>query len=107
MERPGCACRRTCDDTRGAGTRQGPDRKHPDRLGVPVSNTFRYFTPDGTTRTGVAFAYRTAPLFDPAGPPFPPAAQTDLTPEMINEQGKVSPAPWVPWTRAGCDVGQI
>src|SRR5436190_1973263 len=80
---------------------------YPDRFGVPVSNSFRYFKPDGTTRTGVAFAYWTAPLFDPAGPPFPPAAQTDLTPEMINEQGKVSPAPWVPWTRAGCDVGQI
>ena len=80
---------------------------YPDRFGVPVSNSFRYFRPDGTTRTGVAFAYWTAPLFDPAGPPFPPPAQTDLTPEMINEQGKVSPAPWVPWTRAGCDVGQI
>src|SRR6266513_452892 len=80
---------------------------YPDRFGVPVSNSFRYFKPDGTTRTGVAFAYWTAPLFDPAGPPFPPAAQTDLTPELFHEQGKVSPAPWVPWTRAGCDVGQI
>jgi len=48
-----------------------------------------------------------APLFDPAGPPFPPAGQTDLTPEMINEKGKIAPAPWVPYTRAGCDVGQI
>ena len=80
---------------------------YPDRMGQPVSNSFRYFTPSGTTRTGVAFAYWTAPLFDPAGPPFPPAAQTDLTPEMINENGKVAPAPWVPYTRAGCDVGQV
>jgi predicted transcriptional regulator len=80
---------------------------YPDRFGVPVSNSFRYFRPDGSTRTGVAFAYWTAPLYDPGGPPFPPPAQTDLTPEMINEQGKVSPAPWVPWTRAGCDVGQV
>src|SRR5712691_6472874 len=80
---------------------------YPDRMGQPVSNSFRYFTPSGATRTGVAFAYWTAPLFDPAGPPFPPTGQTDLTPEMINENGKIAPAPWVPYTRAGCDVGQV
>jgi hypothetical protein len=76
---------------------------YPDRMGQPVSNSFRYFKPDGTTRTGVSFAYWTAPLFDPAGP----AGQTDFTPEMINENGKIAPAPWVPFTRAGCDVGVI
>jgi hypothetical protein len=80
---------------------------YPDRFGVPVSNSFRYFTPSGTTRTGVAFAYWTAPLYDPAGPPFPPPGQTDLSPEMINENGVISPAPWVPYTRDGCDVGQV
>src|ERR671931_74932 len=80
---------------------------YPDRMGQPVSNSFRYFTTSGTSRTGVSFAYWTAPLFDPAGPPFPPAAQTDLTPEMINENGKIAPAPWVPFTRAGCDFGAI
>jgi hypothetical protein len=46
-------------------------------------------------------------MFDPAGPPFPPPGQTDLSPEMINENGKIAPAPWVPFTRAGCDVGQV
>src|ERR671929_1368445 len=56
---------------------------YPDRMGQPVSNSFRYFTPQGLSRTGVSFAYWTAPLFDPAGPPFPPPAQTDLSPEMI------------------------
>ncbi|HEY3544303.1 MAG TPA: hypothetical protein VGK79_17335 [Gaiellaceae bacterium] len=76
---------------------------YPDRMGQPVSNSFRYFKPDGTTRSGVSFAYWTAPLFDPAGP----AGQTDFTPEMINENGKIAPAPWVPYTRAGCDVGAI
>src|SRR5256714_5398638 len=80
---------------------------YPDRMGQPVSNSFRYFTPAGTSRTGVAFAYWTAPIFDPAGPPFPPAAQTDLTPEMINENGKVAPAPWAAYTRAGCDFGAV
>ena len=80
---------------------------YPDRMGQPVSNSFRYFTPLGGSRTGVSFAYWTAPLFDPAGPPFPPAGQTDFTPEMINENGKIAPAPWVPYTRAGCDVGNV
>ena len=74
---------------------------YPDRMGQPVSNSFRYFKTDGTTRTGVAFAYWTAPLFDPAG------STTDTTPEMINELGKIAPAPWAPFTRAGCDFGAV
>src|SRR5713101_5135949 len=72
-----------------------------DRMGVPVSNSFRYFTPTGGSRTGVSFAYWTAPLFDPA------PGQTNFTPEMINEKGKIAPAPWVPFTRAGCDFGAV
>src|SRR2546427_5882804 len=75
---------------------------YPDRMGQPVSNSFRYFTPSGSSRTGVSFAYWTAPLFDPAG-----AGQTDFTPTMINENGAIAPAPWVPFTRAGCDVGAV
>ncbi len=74
---------------------------YPDRMGQPVSNSFRYFKTDGTTRTGVSFAYWTAPMFDPAG------TTTDTTPEMINENGKIAPAPWVPFTRAGCDFGAV
>jgi hypothetical protein len=74
---------------------------YPDRMGQPVSNSFRYFKTDGTTRTGVSFAYWTAPLFDPAG------STTDTTPEMINENGKIAPAPWVPYTRDGCDFGAV
>jgi len=74
---------------------------YPDRMGQPVSNSFRYFKTDGTTRTGVSFAYWTAPLFDPAG------TTTDTTPEMINENGRIAPAPWAPFTRAGCDFGAV
>src|SRR5438876_10045311 len=70
-------------------------------MGQPVSNSFRYFKTDGTTRTGVSFAYWTAPLFDPAG------STTDTTPEMINENGKIAPAPWVPFSRAGRDFGAV
>src|SRR5438132_12562074 len=80
---------------------------YPDRMGQPVSNSFRYFTPSGTSRTGVSFAYWTSPIFDPAGPPFPPAGQTDFTHVMINENCNIAPAPWVPYTRAGCSVGSV
>src|SRR5438093_791900 len=74
---------------------------YPDRMGQPVSNSFRYFKPDGNTNSGVSFAYWTAPLFTPPSPSNTPPF--DTTPEMINEQGKIAPAPWVPYTRAGCD----
>ncbi|HET7467717.1 MAG TPA: hypothetical protein VFL29_13750, partial [Candidatus Dormibacteraeota bacterium] len=73
---------------------------YPDRMGQPVSNSYRYFSGTGS-RTGVSFAYWTAPLFDPAG------SATDTTPTMIDESGKVAPAPWVPYTRAGCDFGAV
>jgi hypothetical protein len=75
---------------------------YPDRFGQPVSNSFRYFNPSGTTNPGVSFAYWTAPLFDPST-----STPTDTTPEMINENGKIHPAPWVPYTRAGCDFGSV
>lgn len=71
--------------------------------GVPVSNSFRYFLPNGTSNTGVSFAYWTAPLFDPSNPVSP----TDTLPNMLTAQGKNAPAPWVPYTRAGCNVGSV
>ena len=73
-----------------------------DNMGVPISNSFRYYLPTGNTSTGVSFAYWTAPLFDPTG-----AAGTDLTTNMLTAQGKNAPAPWVPFTRAGCNVGGV
>src|SRR6266536_3733006 len=56
---------------------------------------------DGTTNTGVSFAYWTAPVFTPPGgtPPF------DTTYNMLSESGLNAPAPWVPFTRAGCSFG--
>src|SRR5215470_16333616 len=60
-----------------------------DRMGVPVSNSFRYFNPNGTSNTGE------------------PAKQTDNIFNMLTEEGKNAPAPWVAYTRAGCDVGMV
>jgi len=73
-----------------------------DRMGVPVSNSFRYFNPDGTTNLGVSFAYWTDPIFDPTT-----STPTDTKFNMLTADGHNAPAPWVPYTRAGCDVGQV
>jgi hypothetical protein len=73
------------------------------KMGVPVANSFRYFLPNGTSHTGVSFAYWTDPLFDPALPATP----TDTTFNMLTPDGKNAPAPWVPYTRAGCNVGMV
>ncbi|MGH2515701.1 MAG: hypothetical protein ACRDHP_08600, partial [Ktedonobacterales bacterium] len=73
-----------------------------DQHGVPISNSFRYFNPDGTSNTGVSFAYWTAPLFDPTT-----STPTDTLPNMLTANGLNAPAPWVPYTRAGCNVGSV
>jgi len=73
-----------------------------DKHGVPVANSFRYFNPDGTSNTGVSFAYWTSPLFDPTT-----ATPTDTKPNMLTADGKNAPAPWVPFTRAGCNFGSV
>src|SRR2546422_6504106 len=70
-----------------------------DQHGVPVSNSFRYFNPNGTSNLGVSFAYWTAPLFDPTT-----STPTDTKFNMLTASGQNAPAPWVPYTRAGCNV---
>ncbi len=75
---------------------------YPDRHGVPVSNSFRYFNPDGTTSLGVSFAYWTNPIFDPTT-----ASPTDTSYNMLTADGHNAPAPWVPFTRAGCPFGAV
>src|SRR6267378_2575810 len=73
---------------------------YPDRHGQPVSNTFLFYGADGNAHTALSFAYWTdlAKAFDgTAGGTF----------NMLNEQGKNPPAPWVAFTRAGCNVGGI
>jgi hypothetical protein len=75
---------------------------YPDRHGQGVSNSFRYYHPDGTTGTGVSFAYWTDGIFDPAS-----STPSDTTPNMLTADGQNAPAPWVPYTRAGCDFGAV
>jgi hypothetical protein len=67
---------------------------YPDRAGVPIANSYRVFDSNGhPSGSHPSFIYWTAT--DP----------TDGKPVMVNENGKTAPAPWVPFTRAGCDFG--
>jgi hypothetical protein len=63
-----------------------------DRNGIPVANSYGVFRADGSVGFTSSFLYWTA-------------LGGDGKPEMLNELGKTAPAPWVPFTRAGCDVG--
>ena len=63
-----------------------------ERSGIPVANSYGFFRADGSVGFTSSFLYWTA-------------LGGDGKPEMLNELGKTAPAPWVPYTRAGCDVG--
>src|SRR5204863_292292 len=51
---------------------------------------------------GVSFAYWTDPIFDPTTP-----SPTDTKYNMLTADGLNAPAPWVPYTRAGCNFGAV
>jgi hypothetical protein len=73
--------------------------------GVPIANEYNYYTPGGSTDTAGSFAYWTDPIVDYNTPTAAPVGDSDYT--LINAQGKNPPAPWVPYTRAGCDFGSV
>jgi arylsulfatase A-like enzyme len=72
---------------------------YPDRMGMTVSNSYDYYKPDNTPTFTSGFKYWTAPV-----------STTDTLPNMVNADSgtpKTAPAPWVSYTRAGCDVGNV
>jgi hypothetical protein len=71
-----------------------------DRHGIPVANSYVVFRPNGTTAFPSSFFYWTDLVSDVVG-----ASSGDNTFGMLSADGKNAPAPWVPFTRAGCDVG--
>jgi hypothetical protein len=87
-----------------------------DRQGMPVSNSYQAYNADGTTDPAGSFAYWTDPVFDTK---TVPSAGHDTSPSMVFSPtppattspapapSKITPAPWVPFTRAGCDVGNV
>jgi hypothetical protein len=62
--------------------------------GQPVANSYGYFNPDGTVGFNSSFTYWTDKSKDGAN-------------NMVTSGGLNTPAPWVPFTRAGCDVGGV
>jgi hypothetical protein len=77
---------------------------YPDRHGQAVANSYRYFRTNGTTASSSSFKYWTDLVDDTGNPP------ADPLPNMVNGDSgmpKTTPAPWVPYTRAGCDFGAV
>ncbi len=71
-----------------------------DRHGQPITNSYRYFKPDGTSASAGSFAYWTAPINSATN-------TTDPYGTMVDAQGVTPPAPWVSYTRAGCNFGSV
>src|SRR5205814_1560980 len=70
---------------------------YPDRQGQTVSNSYDFFPASKIPTFTSSFKYWTSPV-DPTNDPLP---------NMITDGQKTTPAPWVPFTRAGCDVGGV
>jgi hypothetical protein len=69
---------------------------YPDRHGQTVTNSYVRTSATGTFAFPSSFAYWTDPTV--AGSPIP---------NMVAPDGSNVPAPWVGYTRAGCDVGAV
>jgi hypothetical protein len=67
---------------------------YPDRHGQTVTNSYVRTSDTGSFDFISSFAYWTDPV-------------SATVPNMITPSGANAPAPWVPYTRAGCDVGAI
>ncbi len=76
------------------------------RQGIPIANEYRYYTPNGSTDEAGSFAAWNDPIVDyDTGLASKPVG--DSTPTMVGPDGKMAPAPWVPYTRAGCNFGSV
>src|SRR5271165_5054369 len=87
-----------------------------DRQGMPISNSYQSYNTDGTTDPAGSFAYWTDPVYDTAHTPNPghdtnPSMVYSATPPATTSPapapGTQTPAPWAPFTRAGCNVGDV
>jgi hypothetical protein len=73
--------------------------------GLAVSNEYGYYTPSGTIDTAGDFAYWTDPIVDYNTSTGSPVG--DSSTNLVASSGSGVPAPWVPYTRAGCNVGSV
>ena len=76
--------------------------------GDAIANEYHYYTgaKDGSSDEAGSFAYWTDPIVDYfttyAGTPV-----NDRTTTLVGQNGKTPPAPWVSYTRAGCNFGSV
>src|SRR3954447_5049158 len=85
-----------------------------DRHGQPLSNSYKTYNPDGSTDPATSFTYWTSPIIDTKTNPAL-ANTKDSAPSMVYSDtspgsgtpNRITPAPWVPFTRAGCTVGDF
>jgi hypothetical protein len=70
-----------------------------EKFGFAVGNSFGFFDPSGAPKFPSSFAYWTDLVNEGTM-----SAPLNI-PQMVDQRGKIHPAPWVPFTRAGCDVG--
>jgi hypothetical protein len=66
-----------------------------EKMGAPIGNSLPFFTASGGASFPSTFEYWTDSL----------ETSPVSVPVMVDQRGKIHPAPWVPFTRAGCDVG--
>lgn len=71
-----------------------------DRHGIPIANSFGVFRANGTVVPNVSSFFYWTDLVSDESP-----TTGDSTFAMLTENGKNAPAPWVTFTRAGCDFG--
>jgi hypothetical protein len=87
-----------------------------DRHGDGVANSYQAYNADGTTDPATVFTYWPDSIFDTSKTPNPghdtnpnlvysPTPPATTTPATKPDTS--APAPWVPFTRAGCNVGEV
>jgi hypothetical protein len=80
---------------------------YPDRQGQTVSNSYFYFDPTSTPANAPAFSTSFKYWTDRVDDSRPNATTRDPLPNMVTDGQKNTPAPWVPYTRAGCNFGGV
>jgi hypothetical protein len=84
-----------------------------DRHGQPVSNSYKTYNADGSTDPATSFTYWTSPVVDTKSPPTaghdatPSMVYSDKVPAKAGDTSRITPGPWVPFTRAGCTVADF
>jgi hypothetical protein len=78
-----------------------------DRHGMPISNSYRTWNLNDTVNPAGSFVYWTDPNNDGGHDPKHAMIYSDSVPASATTTDVHTPAPWVPWARAGCDVGDV